>query len=165
VDLAAALERLGGFAKRAELVWLGVTADEIELAAWYGRRLIRVRKGWYANPREDPEVLRAWRVGGRLTCVSALAFHQGAAPGRVLHVEVPGSTARVRDPDYRRAPLGEHAAVVLHWARRPGPGTRRAVTVEHALAVASVCGTRGGPVRAGPLRGQAAASSSASRIV
>ncbi|HWR86359.1 MAG TPA: hypothetical protein VN200_10225 [Rhodoglobus sp.] len=160
MELSAALARMGGFAKRSELVGLGVDAGEIELAAWYGRRLIRVRKGWYAHPHEDEDVLRAWRVGGRLTCASALAFHAGAVRHPVLHLEVRASSTRLRDPDVRRRRLSADSAVVVHWTRHPGPGDRRAVSLEHAERVAAVCGTRGVPVRP-----QAAASSSASRIV
>jgi len=71
--LLATLEDLGGFAKLREFESYGVDASLVALAAWYRRHLVMVRKGWYASPAEHPEVLRAWRVGGRLTCVSALA--------------------------------------------------------------------------------------------
>jgi hypothetical protein len=158
-----AIERWGGAAYRWELRASGVSADLIDVAASYGRHIIRVRKGLYAAVGENPEVMRAWRCGGRLTCVSALAFHTGEIATPALHVEVPANAPRLRDPDDRRRRLGPDAAVVVHWARYPGPGDRRSVSVDHAEAVAAACGVRAGGVgRAG----QAAAErASASRIV
>jgi hypothetical protein len=70
------IDRSGGIASKRQLVAWGVDASWIDLAAWYGRHVIRVRHGWFARSTEHPEVIRAWRVGGRLTCVSALAFHE-----------------------------------------------------------------------------------------
>lgn len=141
------LEDFGGLAARRELEGEGIDPDEITIAAWYGRRIIRVRKGWYARPDEPRDVLRAWRVGGRLTCVSALAFRDDDYDVEpVLHVEVPANTARLRDPDRAKSPLGPGARVVIHWAEHPGPGDRRAVTADFALEVAARCGTRGAGV-------------------
>lgn len=134
----------GGIASRRQLLAWGVDPGWIDVAAWYGRSVIRVRNGWFARPSENREVLRAWRVGGRLTCVSALAFHDGAEAGPVLHVEVPGWSTQLRDPDDHRKRLRPDTAVVVHWARHRGPGTRRAVSPEHAEAVAAVCGVRAG---------------------
>jgi len=167
------IDRLGGVVSRRQLLAWGVDPGKIDVAVWYGWHLIRVRNGWYARPSENREVLRAWRVGGRLTCSSALAFHDGADPGPVLHVEVPGWATQLRDPDDHRRRLTPEAPVVIHWARHPGPGGARAVSAEHAERVAAACGARSGAVahpgtRAGSSgqTAQAAASSeSASRIV
>jgi len=161
-----AIERFGGLACRWQLRAFGVSADEIDVAAHYGRHVIRVRKGWYARADENRDVIRACRVGGRLTCVSALAFHDGSAPPPALHVEVPANTPRLRDPDRRREPLRPDSPVVVHWTRHPGPGDSRAVTAAHAEAVAAACGVHAAGVPARRPRAQAAASSeSASRIV
>jgi hypothetical protein len=143
------IERLGGIASKRQLVAWGVSSSWIDLAAWYGRRIIRVRHGWFAGIDEQPEVIRAWRIGGRLTCVSALAFHQGEStdPGPVLHVEVPQNACQLRDPDHAKRRLGPDAPVVIHWTRHPGPGTRRAVTREHAEQVAARCGVHGAGIR------------------
>ncbi|MES1169244.1 MAG: hypothetical protein ABUL47_01000 [Leifsonia sp.] len=132
-----------GIASRRELMVNGLDPGWVELAAWYGRHVIRVRNGWFARAGERRDVVRAWRVGGRLTCVSAVAFHEGDEPGPVLHVEVPANAARLRDPDDRRRRLPADAAVVVHWTRHPGPGSRRAVTADHAEAVAAHCGVPG----------------------
>jgi hypothetical protein len=142
------IDRSGGIASKRQLVAWGVDASWIDLAAWYGRHVIRVRHGWFARSTEHPEVIRAWRVGGRLTCVSALAFHEGmdADAGPVLHVEVPGNACQLRDPDRSRDRLGSDAAVVIHWTRNPGPGTRRAVSRKHAEQVAARCGIHGAGV-------------------
>jgi len=156
------IDELGGLASRRQLIGARVDPDLLEVAAQSGRRILRVRKGWYAGAGEHPEVLRAWRVGGRLTCISAIAFHTAAAaPPPVLHVEVPGNTPRLRDPDLRRFRLAPDTPVVVHWARSIGPGDLRAVELDHALRIAAVCGVRAGSA------GQAAAvsRSAASRIV
>jgi hypothetical protein len=164
--LVRSIERRGGCAYRWELRADGASIDMIDVAASYGRQVVRVRKGLYAAVGEDPEVVRAWRVGGRLTCVSALAFHVDESPPPVLHVEVPANSPRLRDPEHRRRSLAPDAAVVVHWARYAGPGDRRAVTAEHAEAVAAACGVRAGAVgRAGRAAQAAVSSASASRIV
>ncbi|HEY4152492.1 MAG TPA: hypothetical protein VGM38_04160 [Pseudolysinimonas sp.] len=159
-----AIDRCGGLAARWQLRSCGVSSDAIDVAAYYGRWVIRVRKGWYARADENRDVIRACRVGGRLTCVSAIAFHEGSVSPPTLHVEVPANSPRLRDPDRRRQALGPESPVVVHWTRYPGPGDARAVTAAHAEAVASRCGVHGAGVpRSTP---QAAASSeSASRIV
>lgn len=159
------MDSFGGFASRAELVGYGVPRDLVDVAVYYGRRIVRIRRGWFARPGEPPDVIRAWRVGGRLTCVSALARFEGAEPPPVVHVEVTANAGRLRDPRDPLERLGPDSPVVVHWARYPGPGDRRSVTVEHAEAVAHACGVRAGAV--GSRRGYAAAASraSASRIV
>jgi hypothetical protein len=139
------IDRSGGIASKRQLVAWGVDSRWIDLAAWYGRHVIRVRHGWFARASEPPDVIRAWRVGGRLTCVSALAFHEGrsADSGPVLHLEVPRNACQLRDPDHPNTRLGANAPVVIHWTRHPGPGTRRAVAMEHATEVAARCGVHG----------------------
>ena len=109
--LLEVIDRQGGIASRRQLLAWGLDPGWIDLAAWYGRSVIRVRNGWFARPSENREVLRAWRVGGRLTCVSALAFHDQVPAGPVLHVEVPGWATQLRDPDDRRTRLRPDAAV------------------------------------------------------
>ena len=146
-QLLGVIDRYQGFASRGELVANGVDPGLIDVAVWYGRHVMRVRDGWYARPRERRDVIRAWRVGGRLTCVSAAEFHAGIEPGPVLHVEVPRAAVRLRDPDDRRRRLSPDAAVVVHWTRHPGPGDRRAVSPAHAEAVAALCGVHGAGVR------------------
>jgi hypothetical protein len=121
--LHSVIEGYGGIASRRELVVNGVYPGWIDLAAWYRREVIRVRNGWFARTTERRDVIRAWRVGGRLTCVSAIEYHAGLEP----------------------------AAVVVHWTRHPGPGDRRSVAAEHAEAVVAGCGVHAsGVTRAKP---------------
>lgn len=68
------------------------------------KRLLALRRGWYAVHGADPEVARAVAAGGTLTCVSALSHHGLWVPPdeRTLHVRLP---ERARG---RQAPLGVH---------------------------------------------------------
>lgn len=163
-QILRALDQLGGLATRWQLRSFGISHDAIDVAAYYGRMVVRVRKGWYARADENRDVIRACRVGGRLTCVSAISFHDGSTPPPVLHIEVPANAPRLRDPDDRRSPLGPGSPVVVHWTRYPGPGEARAVTAEHAEAVAARCGVHAAGVPR-PRDHAAASSESASRIV
>lgn len=68
----------------------------LEQAGWQRRdimqavrkgELLHVRRGWYAMPQADPQVLRAVMAGGALTCASALTHH-GAwdVAGNLVHL-------------------------------------------------------------------------------
>lgn len=98
------------------------TTDELRAAghtvasvrsAIAGGQLERVIRGWYCVPGTDRRIVRAMRVGGRLTCVSALAL-QGVwvwpDPDEALHVGFP-SHASGRRAATRGLP--EHA--IPHW--------------------------------------------------
>ncbi len=159
--LFADIERLGGLASSRELRSLGHDRWSIEIPLLYGN-LVRVRHGWFALPGEHVEIMRAWRVGGRLACLSALAWHGGRPFPAELHVEVPGNAARLRSPDDARRSLGAHEPVVVHWARRPGDGDRRSVGVRAAWAAATRCAVATCCDAATTAQ---AASESASRIV
>lgn len=106
-----------GIAQRQELISSGVTGGQLTAAVATGT-VIRVRKGWYALPDADPQLVRATRVGGRLACISA-ADHYGWAtpqsPG--LHVRLRENAARLRSPDnsQQRMPGHPTAGTVLHW--------------------------------------------------
>jgi hypothetical protein len=114
----------------------------IDLSLYY-RKILRVRQGQYASVGTPPAVLRALRVGGRLACVSALAYYEqgggsesgpGAsdgAKGDPLHVLVKHGASR----------LGIHARepVVVHWTRREVEGTRLIVSERVARAQAVGC--------------------------
>lgn len=128
------LARLGGVARRAELIEAGWWDEHIEMAVTF-RRIVRVRKGLYALPTVCPEGLVALKVGGRLACVSALAHHEGrcADPGEVIHVEVRSTASRLRLPADR--------TVVVHWTRQRHAGSR--VTVSETVARAQAARCRG----------------------
>jgi hypothetical protein len=135
------IEALGGVASMAELLRRDHWREWIEIALRY-RSIQRVRKGWYASAGEPRQMVRAWRVGGRLACHSAIAYHLDEPEPRMLHVEVLGNTARLRSPDNMRAPLTEGDEVIVHWARNPSPGGRRAVSLAAAQRQAAACADR-----------------------
>jgi very-short-patch-repair endonuclease len=99
-------------------------SDRAVRAAVADGRLTRVRRGWYAEPGTDPQVVRAAAVGGRLACVSALEARGGWTMPHTLHaVVLPG----------RRATPG----VVAHT------GTARGLSIEDpasAFARFATCG-------------------------
>lgn len=98
---------------------------------------MRVRQGWYSLPDEREELVRAARVGGRLTCCSAAAHHGLAVRGDRLHVEVPEHASRLRDSyDYRRRDSGD---TIVHWNGQPSPDTGPVVSVADALRLMALC--------------------------
>jgi hypothetical protein len=134
---------LGGIASTAELLRHGHSGDELRLWANHPR-IVRVRKGWYAVSDVAPDVIRAWRVGGPLGCVSA-AIHLGAVapdvnPSGVLHVCVPATSARLRSPHHHKIRLGEDP-VVVHWSSGDVFESRQTVSLEQAWAQIARCGS------------------------
>ena len=106
-----AIERFGGLACRWQLRAFGVSADEIDVAAHYGRHVIRVRKGWYARADENRDVIRACRREP-LRPDSPVVVHWTRHPG-------PGDSRAVTaaHAEAVAAACGVHAAGVP--ARRP----------------------------------------------
>jgi len=135
-----ALERLGGVATTRELSRAGVERQRLDIAAMY-RRIVRVKRGVWAAPGVDAAVIAAHRAGGRLACVSALAFHGVIEPvGSDLHISAPSLVTRWRAP--------HRPGVIAHWSRAPLPGDRFAVSVDVAWRQFALCRTvAGGDVR------------------
>jgi very-short-patch-repair endonuclease len=79
--------------------------------------IIRVRQGWYAPRDLNPLLLQASRVGGALTCVSALRLHGcWTFPDADLHVRVSPNASRLRTQHNKRVRLADHpAGVRVHW--------------------------------------------------
>jgi len=125
-----------GIATTAELLRGGFSPVEIRL--WHDyRRILRVRKGLWANLDVRDDVVLAARVGGRLACVSALEHHGVVPPelvGRDIHVDLSRSASRLRSLRDRN--------VVLHWSRAERDGDRQAVSIEVALDQAQRCEAR-----------------------
>jgi very-short-patch-repair endonuclease len=128
-SIRSSVRTLGGVAATHELLLRGHTADSLFLARKRGE-IQRVRKGWYALPESELALLRAWRVGGKLACVSA-AVHLGlwVPDAAQLHVCVPRRASRLRDRDDHRKRLAEHPddALVVHWSRAEPTGDRCSV--------------------------------------
>ena len=119
-----------------ELRAQGYTVERIRAEIGAGV-LERVIRGWYCRPGADRGAVRAMRLGGRISCVSALALRGGwLPPDSSLHVGFP-SHASGRRFATRTAPAG----TVAHWhPKASATGSAFAVTpVEHAVADLLVC--------------------------
>jgi hypothetical protein len=127
----AAIDRWGGIASTAELAASGVERSLLDIAVMYGN-VIRVKKGLWSRPELPDDVLAAHRAGGRLACVSALAFHGFIEPVEGLHVAAPYDVTKWN-------PGFAGPGVVRHWSRRALPGDRLAVSVETAWAQFALC--------------------------
>ena len=134
-SVSRSIRDLGGIAGTFELRRAGHTPTGIFAAVKAGDA-IRVRKGWYANVGTDPDVIRAWRVGGQLACVSAAAHHHLWVPElpEILHVAVPPLAARLRTPSdfHRRLADVPDPMTRVHWTGTRS-GDRTAVSVSTAL--------------------------------
>lgn len=68
-----------GVISRAQLLAADYSSEDIrKLVA--SESLRPLRRGWYADSRAHPEVVRAVRAGGALSCISALRLHGLWAP-------------------------------------------------------------------------------------
>lgn len=116
-DIAAIVESLGGLAQKQQLVARG--ARDLDLTrAVRGGEVSRARQGWYTTLPETDLRVRAVRVGGRLTGVSAIVQAGGWVLGNhPLHVSVRDNAARLRSHHNRRIRFDASArgGVVLHW--------------------------------------------------
>jgi very-short-patch-repair endonuclease len=127
---------------RGELLASGLTSRGITAAVRAGE-LIRARCDRYVPPTTADAVVRAVRVGGRLTCLSLLQlWGVFVLSSDALHVHVAPNAGRLRSPHDRRRRL-EHRSrrgVHLHWTPLhdpPGQGTT--VGVIDALVHAVRC--------------------------
>lgn len=116
-DTAAIVRSLGGMAQKQQLVRRGARDLDLTRAVRSGE-VSRARLGWYTVlPASDPRV-RAVRVGGRLTGISAIIAMGGWVLGEhPLHVSVGENAARLRTQQnrHRRLDVTAPAGVVLHW--------------------------------------------------
>lgn len=127
-----ALERRGGIASTREMNASGVERQLLDIAVMYGT-IVRIKRGLWALPSVRPEAIAAHRAGGRLACVSALAYHGviDDPPGGI-HISAPAWVSKWHSP--RMDP-----AVVRHWSRRRIAGDRFAVSVAEAWAQFALC--------------------------
>ena len=115
MSIAQIVHGLGGFAQKQQLVARGARDIDLTRAVRSGE-VIRARQGWYTTLSPQDTAVRAVRVGGRLTGISAV----DAAGGWVfrnqrLHVSVPRNGARHRSPSNRHRRLREGTSTVRHW--------------------------------------------------
>lgn len=149
------LARTGGIVSTRELTAIGVDPTTLELYRDRGA-LQAVRQGWHCHPSVPDVVRLAWRFGGPLACVSALAYYEAldrAEPidertvGIALHVCLTENAIGPPAPALlaRRWNIPEPHEPVIHWSSRAyGSGDRRAVSRAVALRQADRCDRRAG---------------------
>jgi very-short-patch-repair endonuclease len=141
MDVARTLQHIGSVAYRSDVLAAGITPYQLGRAAHSGA-IMRVRRGWYATLDAPPDVVRAVRVGGSLTAVSA-AHHLGlwAIDDGKLHVSVPGNGGRLRSKESRFAALATRggSGTCIHWRRRSGADTRTVQPMAEVLVHAVEC--------------------------
>jgi very-short-patch-repair endonuclease len=147
MDASRALVRLGEpVATRRQLIRAGAAPHELTAAVRQGA-LIRVRKGYYALPDTDPQLVQAVRIGGRLGCVAA-ARRLGiwATNPTFAHVAMRHEASRMRSPKDRFEPLtpANLDGCELHWWPVPEVRRRNVHTVSPCEALAHIarCQTR-----------------------
>ncbi|WP_308468150.1 type IV toxin-antitoxin system AbiEi family antitoxin domain-containing protein [Rathayibacter soli] len=96
LSIPAAIRKNGLFQRRRDLLALGYSDFQIRKELHAGR-IIRVRQGHYSLPDAVPDALKAVRIGGRLTGLSALKTYGHWAPKTdKLHVVVPSDARALR---------------------------------------------------------------------
>ncbi len=120
-DLNSVLRGLEGVAHLQDLLAAGYTRYQVAALLNQGR-LLRPRIGWYAAPWHEHDVVRAVRVGGRLTCVSGARSYGLPVPfDHRVHVALPFNASRLRAAgDGRRVDVGDDRDVVRHWTEAAG---------------------------------------------
>jgi very-short-patch-repair endonuclease len=130
------IRRLGGSASTQELHNAGFDKWAIRVAVSDGS-ILRIRRGWYAEAGLHPDVLRASRVGGRLGCQSALAFHGvWVKLDADIHVTVDPTACRLRSPDDASHRLSETSRVKVHWH---AVVSRSRLVVDELTALSEMC--------------------------
>jgi very-short-patch-repair endonuclease len=141
VDLTPTLRRLGSVAYRSAILATGITPYQLGRGVHSGA-IVRVRRGWYATLDAPSDVVRAVRVGGSLTAVSA-ARHLGlwAIDDGRLHVSVARNGGRLRSESSRFEALATsgESATCIHWRRRSGADTLTVQPLVEALVHAVEC--------------------------
>jgi very-short-patch-repair endonuclease len=129
--LSEIVNTLGGMAQKQQLVRRGARDRDLTHAVRVGD-VVRVRNGWYSTLDERSAELRAVRVGGRLTGISAIIARGGWVLGdHPLHVAVNENAARLRNQQNRhvRFTVAAPGGVVLHWGSHDQATRGTAVSV------------------------------------
>lgn len=118
-----------GVVHRDELMRAGFRVESMRALVRSGAAEM-IRRAWVALPDAAPDLVRAARAGGRVSCVSLARrrgwwMPEGIDDGLHLHLHPGASSARL-DPTWRG---------VLHWTKpiAPGPRTALAGAIEDAL--------------------------------
>jgi very-short-patch-repair endonuclease len=132
-DAVGTLSRLGGVAHLSALRSAGVKPASLRELVKMGT-LLRPRAGWYALPGAPAKAIRATSVGGRVTCISALA-HWGVwcVDDLRLHLSVAGNASG----------QSSHRSLVVHYSRHRAVQHASAFDgIVHALAHTFGCQSR-----------------------
>lgn len=123
----------GPFFTTRDLLRAGETPDDLTRSVRDGL-LLRPRRGYYAMPDAPSELIRAVRLGGLATATTAAAHHGVFVPpdGR-MHVALPHSSARLRDPDDGTLAFRRREEVCLHWSVRTRNRLARGLPLVPAL--------------------------------
>jgi len=107
----------GGLAATWQLSETGLGRHAIRVALASGE-IVRVRQGWYAEAGRHESLVRAARVGGRVTCATALALAgYWVLDDPVLHVAVKRDRTQLRSSrDARRRLVADSSRVRVHWS-------------------------------------------------
>jgi len=141
-DAVASIALRGGLAATHELADDRISRGQLAAMVRNGR-ILRVRQGWYSQPGLDPALIGATRVGGLLTCRSALDLAEFWVidDGR-LHVAVESNDCRLRSPRDAKRRLQPSEPVTVHWQPRttpPGGASRLSVDPIRALMHLTDC--------------------------
>jgi very-short-patch-repair endonuclease len=114
-ELRQILSGTGGAVATRELHAAGLTRSRIAAGVRSGR-LIRARQGWYMAPGIHPQLVQAVRVGGRLSCRTALDLLGIWVIGDSrIHVVVDGNACQLRSPRDAQRRIADRDAAVIHW--------------------------------------------------
>lgn len=141
VSMQNSILKRGGLAATHELHADGFGRSAIAQAVRRGL-IVRVRQGWYAEPGRTDELVRAARVGGRVTCSTALELQGFWVIGDArLHVAVAAASTQLRHSrDKTRRLATDHAQVRVHWTDGAArPGSRLMVRTVDALRDYAQC--------------------------
>ena len=127
----------------AELRADGWTPYRISAAVAAGA-LIRTRRGFYVAAATPDVIVRAARVGGRLTCLSLLALmNVFVLHHDKIHIHMVRNASRMRSPHSRRVRLESRRerGVRLHWLRLVDgvPADSTCVSIIDALVDSVLC--------------------------
>ena len=130
MTIADDITSLGGVAATHELLKRGWSSRLLSRGV-ASEQIIRVRQGWYCLPGTPAALLEAFRVGGRVGCVSAAAAHGMWVTHRGhLHVDVARNSVRLRtrfDKDVRLRSSGDGDTIV-HWTTPTADDSRFATS-------------------------------------
>ncbi len=135
LPLERVIRRSSFFLRRRDLLALGYTDAHLKHSL-DRKRIFRVRQGWYSVPDAPEPGIRAVRVGGRLTALSALESYGLKVPRpTALQVAVRPTASRLRSPHDRHSRLTRFPGVTVFWTDTGGASPWRVSVADALVAV------------------------------